>query len=87
MNRYVVEPGTDGSWLLVDLGEDRSGRLATGRFTAHQSAQAQADTLSELDDVTRNLPSSIDDDVETETLLADYGAKIDAHHNFNHLLA
>lgn len=31
--RYVVETGTDGSFLLVDHGQDRDRRIAIERFT------------------------------------------------------
>lgn len=84
--RYYVERGTDGSWLVVDQGADHRQRTAISRAASEATAREEADTLSELEEVTSTLstPSSgpwaeIEQIVETT-------AALDAQHTFNHLL-
>ncbi|MTD57171.1 hypothetical protein [Amycolatopsis pithecellobii] len=49
--RYVVEPGTDGSYLIVDRGLDRTGRRAISREERQQDAHQEADALNALDNI------------------------------------
>lgn len=84
--RYRVEQGTDGSWLVVDRGSDRTQRTAISRESSADSAHQEARTLTALDDVTSNLGTSSDGTTEIDLVVAEATAAIDAEHNFNHLL-
>jgi hypothetical protein len=85
--RYTAEAGTDGSFLLVDHGQDRAQRIAIERFTDASEARDEAATLSSLDEVTGCLPRSPDpfwDSASAAT--ASYAASLNEERNFNHLL-
>jgi len=82
-DRYQVEQATDGSWLVVDRGPDGGKRVAVGQLHSEQQAHLEADTLSQLDNVTSSF-DPLEDDLEA--LLAQTEATIDAEHNYNHLL-
>jgi hypothetical protein len=86
--RYVVEPGTDGSWLIVDRGEDRTGRRAIERLTDQQHARREADTLAQLEDLTAALPAPARDDGFDAMFAAplEHGQAVDGVHNFDYLL-
>ena len=47
-----------------------------------ETAQAEAESLSGLEEITSSLPRPFD----VDTLIAEAGAAIDAEHNFDHLL-
>lgn len=85
--RYGVERGTDGSWLVVDHGADRRQRTAISWASSEAAARQEADTLSELEDVTSTLatPSS-GPWAEIDQIVAETTAAIDAQDSFNHLL-
>ena len=85
--RYAVEPGTDGSFLLVDHGQDRNQRTAVERFTDPSEARDHVATLSSLDDATSRLPQSPDPFWDAASAAAaDYAASMAEERNFNHLL-
>ena len=84
--RYVVEQGTDGSWLLIDRGPDGQQRRAIERMEDKQTALEEADTLSGMEKFTSGLPEPDGDWFGVDDLIADLSAKIDAQHNFDHLL-
>ncbi|TVT52060.1 hypothetical protein FNH05_13610 [Amycolatopsis rhizosphaerae] len=81
--RYVVEPGTDGSWLVIDRGSDLRQRRAIVRENDKQNAVAEAENLSSLELVNGDLPGG---GFDVDDLLADLGPAIDAEHNLDHLL-
>jgi hypothetical protein len=86
--RYVVEPGTDGSWLIVDRGEDRTGRRAIERLTDEPTARHEAGALAQLEDLTAALPAPTPDRGFDAMFAAalDHSQTVDAVHNFDHLL-
>ncbi|GAA1982915.1 hypothetical protein [Amycolatopsis minnesotensis] len=85
--RYVVEPGTDGSWLLIDHGADRRQREAIERSATEQDAQLTADALSVGEEITRGLDRPPDPAFDgIEELIASATAALRREHNFNHLL-
>jgi hypothetical protein len=85
--RYTVEAGTDGSFLLVDHGQDRDQRIAIERFTDASEAHDEAATLSSLEEVTGSLPRSPDPFWDTASAAAaNYAASLNEERNFNHLL-
>ncbi|MCR6488378.1 hypothetical protein M8542_36665 [Amycolatopsis sp. OK19-0408] len=86
--RYAVEPGTDCSWLIVDRGEDRTGRRAIERLTNEQHAHREAHTLSQMDEVTAALPAPAADDGFAGMFAAAlaHTQAVDEAHNVDHLL-
>ena len=86
--RYAVEPGTDGSWLIVDRGEDRTGRRAIERLTDQQRAHHEADSLSRMDAATAALPAPAPDPDFDAMFAAALGHSrtVEEAHNFDHLL-
>lgn len=72
---------------MVDRGADRRQRTAISRDTSEATARLEADTLSELEDVTSTLttPSS-SPWVEVDQIVAETTAALDAQESFNHLL-
>lgn len=87
--RYTVEPGTDGSWLVVDRGADLQQRRAIGRYEHRQDAQDAQDeaaALSSLEGLTSGLGASGSSLGGVDDMIADLTAAIDAEHNFDHLL-
>lgn len=96
--RYVVEPATDGRWLVVDRGDDRRGRHAVDDpYDDEELARLDADALSAGEDLlglaesTRTSRRATDPDSswwdQADALAAELGADIDARHNSNDLLA
>ncbi|MGW3958496.1 hypothetical protein ACWED2_01660 [Amycolatopsis sp. NPDC005003] len=86
--RYVVEPGTDGSWLIVDRGEDRAGRRAIERLTDEPAARREAEALARLEDLSAAPATGAPDD-EFDAMFAaalEHGQAVDVVHNFDHLL-
>jgi hypothetical protein len=83
--RYAVEPGTDGSWLIVDRGEDRTGRRAIERLTDQQHARR---ALAQLEDLTAALPTPAPDDGFDAMFAAalEHTRVVDEAHDFDHLL-
>lgn len=86
--RYVVEPGTDGSWLVVDRGGDRTGRRAIGRFIDEQDARGEARVLSHGEDLIAALPAPAPDPDFDAVFAAvlEYTQAVDEAHSFDHLL-
>lgn len=84
--RYCVERGTDGSWLVVDRGADRRQRTAISRAASEATAREEADTLSELEDVTSTLSTPSSGPWAEIEQIAETTAALDAQHTFNHLL-
>ena len=85
--RYRVERGTDGSYLVVDRGADRTQRIAIHRDINADSAYQEANTLSAMDDVTSTSTTpSTGAWAEIDRIVAESTAAVDAAHNFNHLL-
>lgn len=81
--RYVVEPGVDGSWVIVD----RAGRTIE-RLSEEPTARREAGALARLGDLTAGRPAPVSDD-GFETVFAaafEYGQAVDTVHNFDHLL-
>ena len=82
-----MERGTDGSWLVVDQGADRRQRTAISRDTSEATARQEADTLSELEDITSTLQAPTSEPwTEIDRIVAETTATIDAQETFNHLL-
>jgi hypothetical protein len=86
--RYIVEPGTDGSFLLVDRGADRNQRVAVEQFGDASDARSEAAALSSLEDFTSGLPRRSPDPFwdAAEAAAADYSSALSKERNFNHLL-
>jgi hypothetical protein len=86
--RYVVELGTDGSWLIVDRGEDRAGRRAIERLADEQHARREAGALTQLEDLTAALPAPAPGDGFDAMFAAalEHTSAVEAAHNFDHLL-
>lgn len=85
--RYRVEQGTDGSWLIVDHGADRGQRTAISWSSSEAAARQEADTLSELEDITSTLQAPTSEPwTEIDRIVAETTATIDAQETFNHLL-
>ena len=85
--RYTVEAGTDGSFLLVDHGQDRDQRIAVERFTDPSEARDEAAALSSLEEVTGRLPQPPDPFWDAASAAAaGYAASMAEERNFNHLL-
>uniref|UniRef100_UPI003F491247 hypothetical protein n=1 Tax=Amycolatopsis sp. CA-293810 TaxID=3239926 RepID=UPI003F491247 len=86
--RYVVEQGTDSSWLVVDRGVDRRGRRAIHRAQDERAARSEAETLSGMEAAVDALPEP-EPDPDFDAMFAaalGAGATIDETHNFDHLL-
>jgi hypothetical protein len=81
-----VEQGTDGSWLVIDRGTDGQQRRAISREEDKQAVLDTAHALSEMEKFTSGLPAPDGDWFDVDDLIADLSAKIDAQHNFDHLM-
>ncbi|MFI5590142.1 hypothetical protein ACIA5G_34205 [Amycolatopsis sp. NPDC051758] len=87
-SRQVVEPSADGSWLIVDRGEDRTGRRAIERFADEPTGGREAGALVQLEDLAAALPARDRDEGFGAMFAAaqERGHAGDAVHDFDHLL-